>query len=105
MLTFNEATPLGFVGSATIFPGGVGFNLNRPHRSFTFQKTITGVFSALVVNFEGSVDGINWFQLGTDATTAAGATVCVDKPCRYVRANVTTFTGGTGVAVSVLPME
>jgi hypothetical protein len=105
MSTFNDATPLGFVGSATAFPTGSGFSLVKPHRTFTFQKTVTGVFTVLVVNYEGSLDGINWYQLGTDNTLTAAATFCVDKPSRYVRANITTFTGGTGVAVAVLPME
>ncbi len=101
----NDKCPLGFVGGTGAFPTGVGFDLRRIHRTFTFMKTITGVFSALVVNYEGSMDGNNWYQIGTDNTTAAGATFIADKPCRYVRANITTFTGGTGVAVDLLPSE
>jgi hypothetical protein len=61
------------------------------------------VFSALVVNYEGSLDGTNWFQIGTDNTLTAGVTFVVDKPVRHVRANVATFTDGTNVSVDVLP--
>lgn len=81
--------------------------LDRVCRSFTFYKTITGVFSALVVAYEGSIDGTanNWFTLGTDSTTAAGPTHVVDKPCLFIRANVTTFTGGTNVSADGIVAE
>lgn len=86
----NAVTGTG-AGAATV--------LDKIYRTFTFFKKITGAFTGLVVAFEGSLDGINWFSLGSDATTAAGVTFVVDKPCSYVRANVTTFTGGTNVSV------
>lgn len=93
--------------SSILFTGGTGagptYDLRKPCRSFGFMKTVSGPFSALTVNYEGSLDGTTWFQIGTDATTAAGYTPVVDKPCRYVRANVTVFTGGTTVAVTMLP--
>ncbi len=91
----KNATGTG-AGSALILYGTYG--------TFTFYKRITGVFSALVVNYEGSLDGTNWFQLGTDNTLTAGATFVTDKPCKFVRANVGTFTGGTDVSVDVLPL-
>jgi len=68
-------------------------------------KTIAGVFSALVVALEGSIDGTNWFVLGTDSTTAAGVTIVTDKPVLYLRGNVTTFTGGTSVSADVIVAE
>lgn len=79
------------------------YGLGIPHHTFTFSKKLTGVFSALVVNYEGSLDNATWFQIGTDATTADGATFVIDKPVLFVRANVGTFTGGTTVSVDVLP--
>lgn len=80
-------------------------NLGRVCRTFTFDKTVNGVFSALVVNFEGSLDGSRWFQLGTDNTTGASTTFVVDKPTLWLRANVGTFTGGTDVTVKAVVGE
>lgn len=98
-----DATPLmNAAGTSNLFTGiaaGVAYDLRQIYKTFAFMKLINGVFSALSVTFEGSLDGINWYTLGTDATTSAGVTFVVDKPCRYVRANVTGFTGGTNTSV------
>lgn len=75
------------------------------YSAFTFYKRVVGVFTALVVNYEGSLDGVNWFQIGTDNTVANGATFVVDRPVIYIRANIGTFTGGTNVSVDVLPFS
>lgn len=91
------------LNAATGTGAGTGYGLSIPHHTFTFSKTISGAFGALVVNYEGSLDNVTWFQIGTDATTAAGATFAVDKPVLFVRANVATFTGGTSVSVDMLP--
>lgn len=82
---------------------GLAYNLYDVYRSFTFYKQVSGGFAALVVNYEGSLDGTNWFQIGTDNSTTAGATFVTDKPCTFVRANVATFTGGTSVTVDMVP--
>lgn len=79
--------------------------LDRVCRSFTMYKTVNGVFSALAVALEGSIDGTNWFTLGTDNTVVAGPTHVVDKPCLFIRANVTTFTGGTNVSADCVVAE
>lgn len=75
------------------------FVLDKAYRSFAFNKRVggTGAFSALVVNYEGSIDGTNWYQIGTDNTLTGAPTFVVDKPCLYVRANVATATVGSGV--------
>lgn len=84
---------------------GTAFDLVRPHRNFTFEKIANGPFSVLVVNYEGSVNGLTWFQIGTDNTLVSAPTFVVDKICRYVRASVATFTGGTNVSVNCLAGE
>lgn len=101
-VTFSQQVLLNAV---TATGAGPTFDLIRPHRNFTFEKLITGVFSALVVNYEGSLNGLTWFQIGTDNAITAAPTFAVDKPCRYVRANVATFTGGTNVSVNCLACE
>lgn len=66
--------------------------------------TSSGV-SAGDVQLEGSLDGANWYALGsavsTSTASSTSATVVTDSLFRYVRAAVTTaITGGT-VTVSV----
>jgi len=102
MSTSSEYTRL--LRTVAVTGPGVAFNMYGVFGTFTFMKRITGVFSALVVNYEGSLDGVNWFTLGTDSTTADGVTFVVDKPCKHVRANVGTFTGGTDVSVEMVQL-
>ena len=75
--------------------------LARPCRSFALQVVSDGV-TAWTVLLQGSVDGSTWFTLTTHAETDASGTIlwATDKPVPYVRANVTTITGGTSLAVS-----
>lgn len=101
-MPINERTTL--LNAVTNTVTGTGTDLYKAYSVFTFNKTIVGVFAALVVNYEGSFDGVNWFALGTDNTLTPLATFVVDKPCRWVRAVVATFTGGTSVSVDVLPV-
>lgn len=84
---------------------GNTFDLFIPYSAFTFVKIVVGVFSALAVNYEGSLDGATWYPIGTDNTLVTGPTFVVDRGSRYVRANVVTFTGGTNVSVDMLPMS
>lgn len=103
MAVMNEMSTL--LNAATGTGAGSSSNLFSAYATFTFYKRVVGTFTALVVNYEGSLDGTNWFQLGTDSTLVATATFVVDKPCRYVRANVTSFTGGTNVSVDMIPLS
>jgi hypothetical protein len=81
---------------------GTPLFLDRVYRTYTLNKRVTGGFAALVVNYEGTIDGINWFQIGTDNAVTAAPTFIADRPCLGIRANVATFTGGTNVSVDVL---
>lgn len=78
------------------------------------KHTIQAVFSnsggsvtALALNIEGSLDGIDFFVLASytfssDDLTAEGAMFhVVNKPVRYVRANITTLTETGTTAVTV----
>lgn len=104
--TMNEATRL--VNAATgngSFPSVAGMKLFTPQKTFTFMKTVVGVFTTLVVTLEGSLDGVNWYTLGSDNTLVNGATFVVDKPCLWIRATVSTFASGTSVTVDVVCMD
>jgi hypothetical protein len=68
----------------------------------------TVVATAVTVDLEGSLDDTTWFQLARHAFSAAEITAesamfhVVDKPVRYVRANLIALTGGTAPTVTVL---
>lgn len=101
-IVFQKGTLLNAVtGTGT----GPVFSFDKPYRSFSFNKRITGVFSALVIAFEGSIDGLNWFQVGTDNAVTAAPTFVADKPVMYLRGNCTTFTGGTNTTVDFLAVQ
>jgi hypothetical protein len=57
--------------------------------------------SAGSVQLKGSLDGVNWFNLGTAVTTNAANTtfapvVIANQPVRFLRADIATvITGGT----------
>ena len=104
-MEFSFKDPVTILNAATGTGAGAGYDCAIPYRTFTFHKSVTGTFAALVVAYEGSLDGTSWLQLGTDNTTTAAATFVVDKPVRRVRANVTTFTDGTTVTVKVLAVR
>lgn len=90
------------LNAVTATGAGVAVVLDKAYRSFTFNKRINGVFAALVIAYEGSMDGTNWYTLATDNAVTAAPTFSVDKPALYVRANVTTFTGGTNTSVDFI---
>lgn len=89
------------LNAASAIVTGPTLNLYNTYPTFTFMKRIAGTFTALTVNYEGSLDSFAWFQIGTDASLTAGATFVVDKPCRYIRASITAFTGSASPSVSV----
>lgn len=104
--TMNEPTRLANAITANgIYPSAAGTRLFTPQKTFTFMKTVVGVFTTLVVTLEGSLDGNNWFTLGSDNTIANGATFVVDRPCLFVRANITSFASGTSATVDMLCMD
>lgn len=93
------------LNAATGTGASTAFSLDKVYRTFAFNKRVTGGFAALVIDYQGSIDGINWFLLASDNAVTAAPTFVVDKPCLHVRANVTTFTGGTNVSVDVVCEE
>jgi len=74
-----------------IVPFG-GFPLPRV---FGWDVVVTGSPSSLRVDIEGSLDGTTWFQLDTYTTAASTLRFIVDKPVRYIRANLVTLGGGS----------
>lgn len=68
----------------------------------------TVVATAVTVALEGSLDDSTYFELASHALSAAEITAeaamfhIVDKPVRFVKANLTTLTGGTAPTITVL---
>ncbi|MGC2234262.1 MAG: hypothetical protein WBA09_22365 [Candidatus Acidiferrum sp.] len=69
-------------------------------QSFTWQLNLTGAPTASC-QMQGSLDGTNWFNLGT-ALTASGLQTISLTPVAFIRANLTSFTGGTSPTATVL---
>ena len=88
------------VSSSLIFRKGV--------EKHTVQITTTGGPSAVTVDLEGSLDGINWALVLTSPLSAAelvagvAITFIADKTVRYVRLNLPTLTGGSSPTVTAL---
>lgn len=64
------------------------------------QVVITGSPSSVSLTVQGSLDGANWFTLGS-AITAAGLTFIADSPVLFMRTNLGTLSGGTSPKVTV----
>ena len=73
----------------------------HPMTKHTWTIVWTGGPSSAQVNFEGSIDGTNWFILDSSITTSSEMRHVVNKGVMYYRANVVTFSGGTNPAVTV----
>lgn len=90
-VSLNAATSTGAGDEFGIVPFGALPLL----RTFAWDVIVTGGPATLRVDIEGSLDGTNWFQLDTYTSTASTLRFVVDKPVKYVRANLVTLTGGS----------
>jgi hypothetical protein len=67
--------------------------------SYVFQITVALIGTNVVVRAEGSLDGTNYFNLGSGDTTinANGTTKLIysDTPVKYVRGRLVSISGGT----------
>lgn len=59
---------------------------------FTWQTIYTGTPTAINVNLEGSLDGTNWFTLDSSTSTASEMRHVVNKPIRFLRCNISSYT-------------
>ena len=97
------------LNAATGTGAGGTFKTNTIPDKHTVQVTMGGtvVATAVTVDLEGSLDGTFWQALASHALdageiTAEGAIFhVVNAPIKYVRANLTTLTGGTAPTVTV----
>lgn len=100
------AVPTKILDAATATGAGAALDLSGVVSTFTMQTIVTGAPSAFGVKLEGSLDGVVFFDITSMAVTAVGGKTNNDPAgvtfgVRYVRANVTSLTGGTAPTVTV----
>lgn len=86
---------------ASAVGAGAGVDLTYGKGTFTVQTVVTGAPTAVSLTLQGSLDGTNWTTLATSTSTTGDQQYAVDKPQRYIRANLGTLTGGTAPTVTV----
>lgn len=68
-------------------------------QNFVFQINATSVVTNVVVRAEGSLDGTNYFNMGSSDTTISSSGVSklvfTAMPVKYVRGTLVSITGGT----------
>ena len=94
--------PIQILSAATGVGAGAAVNLTFIRRLFTMQTVVTGAPTAVSCKLQGSLDGVNWSDLATSSSTTGDQQYVVDKPQKYIRANLATLTGGTAPTVTVL---
>ncbi len=96
--------PLSSLAAAAATGGGTPYDLGVCHGNFSMAVTVAGGPSGCGVQLQGSLDGTNWYSLGSATSNTSGTAVATasNTPARYVRANLTTLTGGTSPTVTAL---
>lgn len=77
-------------------PGGVPFN------GYAIQaKGVGGTLTSWTAILEGSLDSANWTTLISHTTPDGATQFLVDKPCTFVRLNLSTLSLGTASAIDI----
>jgi len=92
------------LGTFTAAGAGSGFTCPTGASKHTWMVLSDASTTAATVNFEGSIDGTNWFVLDTWTGTGNTMRHVVNKPVKYVRANVTSMGDATSITVQYYGM-
>lgn len=69
---------------------------------FTVQITTTGTPTTLVVDALGSIDGVNYVNIGSiTASVPDDMFHIAGKPCKFIKVQPSTITGGTSPTVTI----
>jgi hypothetical protein len=86
----------------TLTAAGVTENgLSYGAQAITYQVTVASISTNVVIRFEGSLDGVSYFNLdqaNTDTTITANGTTgyCLSGcPINYARLRLVSFSGGS----------
>jgi hypothetical protein len=88
--------------AATATGPGVAAELGEVANIFTGQSIVTGSPTSWEVDFEGSLDGVNWATVA--AITQADNSIETQSipPVRFLRANLKSFSGGSSPAFTII---
>lgn len=98
----STLTPLSATGTAPLDSIGRGHDLECVRAKHAIQTVVTGAPTAVSIKLQGSLDGANWYDLATSTSTTGDYQTAIDKPARFVRANLGTLTGGTAPTVQAI---
>ena len=77
-------------------------------QAITYQVTVSGIGTSVVVRFEGSLDSVNYFNLdenSVDTTITANGTTgyCLSGcPINYARLRLVTINGGSPSVATIM---
>ena len=77
-------------------------------QAITYQVTVSGIGTSVVVRFEGSLDSVNYFNLNensVDTTITANGTTgyCLSGcPINYARLRLVTINGGSQSVATIM---
>ena len=98
-----------FVTLDTLTAEGVTENgLSYGAQAITYQVTVATIGTSVVIRFEGSLDGVNYFNLNediTDTTITANGTTCYclsGCPINYARLRLVTINGGSPSVATII---
>jgi hypothetical protein len=99
----NGVRPIASLTAVSATGGGTALDGLAVRTTAVMSVTTSSGVSAGSVQLQGSLDGTNWFALGSPVTTSAASTttpvIVTGTAVRFVRANVATaITGGTVLA-------
>lgn len=99
--------PIGSLAAGSIaVANGTAIPLGRPFNNVSLVVQTTGTITGGVIVIQGSVDGVNWFNMGAGITLTAAGTfqfTSVSAPIPFIRAAITTaVTGGGSIAASLM---
>jgi len=92
------------LGTFTTPGAGSSFECATGASKFTWIVLSDANTSDCTVNFEGSIDNTNWFVLDTWSGTGNTMRHVVNKPIKYVRANVVDMGDATEITVKYFGM-
>jgi hypothetical protein len=74
--------------------GGL-LDMGRNFNNFTIEVSFTGVITSCSFIFQGSLDKVNWYDLGSFTDTTSNLFHVANKPIRFVRGNLNILEGTT----------
>jgi hypothetical protein len=103
----NGAAVISLSGASSVVQGAV-YDLGYLSRDYTFVGNSSATLTAGIIRLFGSIDNVNFVQIGTDITAATDFPSATAKSYsgatdyRYFRADITTTITGGNVSFKIL---